>query len=286
VSELSLPVPIGGTGSRAETPALRGSVADDVAELLADRVPAGVLDRVLVELLNADSDESDRDLRDLLGNGTVSGRLRTSHGSGAHLTGVRSDQQSRLVSRIRMHAEAYRIELAVCSLGKTVWLLVPQASRSALAQLLDQCPLPGLLAIGDNLTDLRLAPSRRASLEELLEVGQRRGWAGAVEIARLQAAMRVEALLDLAARQPELLEGPLDVLLYEPSHKPLAETLYRWLACGRDTVATAAATHMHVNSVRYRLRRAQEISGVDLDDWDQRLMAEVQLRMWKACAPA
>lgn len=276
-----MPVGRAGDGAAAGV-ASPSELAQDVVELLADRVPAVVLDRVLLELVDADGVESDADLRGLLDKGTVSGRLRAAQGAGAYLIGVRTEQQSRLVSRLRMLAEARRIELPVCVLDRTVWLLVPHSSRGALAQLLEQCPLPGLLAIGDALSDLRLGPARRASLQQLLDVGQRRGWTGLVQTTRLEAAMRMEALLDLAARQPELLEGQLDALLYDPAHAALAETLYKWFACGRDTVATAAATHLHVNSVRYRLRRAQEISGLELDDWDQRLLAEVQLRMWKA----
>jgi hypothetical protein len=38
--------------------------------------------------------------------------------------------------------------------------------------------------------------------------------------------------------------------------------------------------HLHANTIRYRLRRGQELAALDLDDWDERLLAEVQLRMW------
>ena len=272
----------GGAHDGASTSARRGTLVDDVVALLADRVPAGVLDRMLVELLGAESDDRDRDLWELLEKGTIGVRLRGLNGVATHLAGIRADRPSDVVSRIRMYAEAYRVDVSSCSMGKTVWLLGTDALRSQLPSLLEQLALPGVLAVGHDLSDLRHAPSRRASMEELLTVGQRRGWTGLVQTSRLEAAMRVEVLLDLAARQPELLEGQLDVLLDDPAHAAFAETFYQWFACGRDTSATALATHMHVNTVRYRLRRAMEISGIDVSDWDQRLVAEVQLRMWKA----
>jgi len=40
--------------------------------------------------------------------------------------------------------------------------------------------------------------------------------------------------------------------------------------------------HLHANTIRYRLRRGQELAALDLDDWDERLLAEVQLRMARA----
>lgn len=257
------------------------SLADEVAGLLVDRVPARVLDRVLLELLETDRDESDDDLRMLLEQGCLAGSLRTQRGRAAHLVGVRTEQPARLVSRVRMHADAYRVELSVCSLGATVWILLPAGLRSSVASLLEQPGLPKLLALGRDVTDLRLAAAYRASLDELLDVGQRRGWQGVAETTKLEAALRIDALLDLTARQPELLEGPLDALFDVEANQVLADTLFQWFAYDRDAAATATAMHLHVNTVRYRLRRVQEMTGIDLDDWDQRLLAELQLRLWR-----
>ena len=258
------------------------SLTEDVCALLSDRVPAAVLDRVLLELDEAQRDGGDDDLRELLETGVVRGALRSRRVSGWHLVGVRSVDSARLLSRARLHAEAYREDLFACRLRDTLWLLLPDASLGWAAQLREPAVVGDMLAVGKHVADLRMVPAHRASLDELLTVGQRRGWSGFADTARLEVAVRVEALLDLAARQPALLEGTLDVLFEIPANRVYAQTLLVWFEQDRDTVATAARLHLHVNTVRYRLRRAQEIAEVDLSDWDQRLLAEVQLRMWQS----
>jgi sugar diacid utilization regulator len=59
----------------------------------------------------------------------------------------------------------------------------------------------------------------------------------------------------------------------------LTETLAAYLAAG--CLAEDAATHLrvHVNTLRYRLRRIREVSGLDLHDADQMLLAQLQLRL-------
>ena len=46
----------------------------------------------------------------------------------------------------------------------------------------------------------------------------------------------------------------------------LVATLRAWCSTGFDVAAAAAAVHVHPNTLRYRLRRAGEISGLDLHD--------------------
>jgi DNA-binding PucR family transcriptional regulator len=53
----------------------------------------------------------------------------------------------------------------------------------------------------------------------------------------------------------------------------LAEYLQRF----GDVRAAADDLHIHPNTVRYRVRRAEEILGMSLDDPDSRLLLEIQL---------
>ncbi|OMI36757.1 hypothetical protein SPAR_23621 [Streptomyces sparsogenes DSM 40356] len=59
----------------------------------------------------------------------------------------------------------------------------------------------------------------------------------------------------------------------------LTRTLATFLAAG--SVADDAALHLrvHVNTLRYRLRRIREVSGLDFEDADQMLLAQLQLRL-------
>src|SRR5690606_42147881 len=45
-----------------------------------------------------------------------------------------------------------------------------------------------------------------------------------------------------------------------------------------DVIKAARAVNVHPNTLRYRLRRLGEISGLNLDDPDERLVAAIQLR--------
>jgi hypothetical protein len=260
------------------------SLSDELIALLADRVPGHVLDRVLLSLVEHDKARpADDDLQQLLEAGVIGSTLRLDAAGvrgGAYLLGLRTDPPSRVLSQLRLVADAYRRPLPACLLDRTLWVLVPLAGRELVEQALVGPGMPALLALGCDLVDLRLGPARRASLDELLDVGERRGWRGVADTRHLEAAARVETLLDIAARHGDLLASPLQVLLDAPQHRELARTLHVWFQCNQDVALTAAGLHLHVNTVRYRLRRAQEVAGVDLEDWDQRLLAELQLRVW------
>jgi DNA-binding PucR family transcriptional regulator len=70
--------------------------------------------------------------------------------------------------------------------------------------------------------------------------------------------------------------GPLS-RLDDATSVDLRTTLATWLARDGDVRATAAQLHLHPNSVRYRLQRAAQLSGIDLDDPLQRLVAHLAL---------
>ena len=48
-------------------------------------------------------------------------------------------------------------------------------------------------------------------------------------------------------------------------------TLYMYLMCGCNAVATAGVLYLHRNSLHNRLERIRELSGIDMDDADARL---------------
>ena len=56
-----------------------------------------------------------------------------------------------------------------------------------------------------------------------------------------------------------------------------AKTLAVWLALNQDTRLAADALAIHPNTLRYRLRRASELSGIDLQDPAQRLVVQIVL---------
>jgi DNA-binding PucR family transcriptional regulator len=61
-------------------------------------------------------------------------------------------------------------------------------------------------------------------------------------------------------------------------HTALADTLAVWLDSFGDVRVAAKQLRVHPNTVRYRIRKAVDVSGIDLEDPDARLMAAVLLR--------
>lgn len=76
----------------------------------------------------------------------------------------------------------------------------------------------------------------------------------------------------------DLPRHPLHRLLdHDARGGDLVATLTAWCRAGFDVSATAASLHLHPNTLRYRLRRAREISGIDDTHPRQRLALQLLL---------
>src|SRR5690606_41669692 len=81
-----------------------------------------------------------------------------------------------------------------------------------------------------------------------------------------RAPRYVDALLEvLASREPNLLRE-LRPRYITPLGPDLESTLRHYAYAHLSLAATAAAMHMHKNTIIYRLRRIEEVAGVDLRD--------------------
>jgi DNA-binding PucR family transcriptional regulator len=87
---------------------------------------------------------------------------------------------------------------------------------------------------------------------------------------RLLAALPASALDDIPPGLRRLLDG---------SHEHLVLTLETYLDHAGDVKRTAAALWLHRTSLYYRLRRIEEISGLDLNHGEDRLLCHVVLRL-------
>jgi len=76
----------------------------------------------------------------------------------------------------------------------------------------------------------------------------------------------------------ERLLGPL--LAYDDQHRAeLLPTLREFLACSGSWNACAAKMYVHVNTVRYRIRRIEELTGRDLSSLDDQVDFFLALRI-------
>jgi sugar diacid utilization regulator len=69
--------------------------------------------------------------------------------------------------------------------------------------------------------------------------------------------------------------NPLSLLV---QNETLAASVSAWLEHGRNIPTAAAAIAVHPNTLRYRLNRVQDVTGLDLSDPDALLLAQLLLR--------
>jgi hypothetical protein len=205
----------------------------------------------------------------------------------------RAAELERLADAFAVHLTAAVPSAAVAGVSGLVWALVPvipagdspedRAKRIAT----DFCErvgvgLPCMVAVGGFADDVSGVTRARTTANRVLRVLSD----GHVtqRVARLEDVQTQALLLelrDLAATRGEGPVGPIALLLEHDDRAAggLIETLEAWLEAFGDVAAAAAALYIHPNTLRYRLRRITELSGLDLTDPEQRFAAMLQLRV-------
>ncbi|WP_433585898.1 PucR family transcriptional regulator [Microbacterium hydrocarbonoxydans] len=140
-------------------------------------------------------------------------------------------------------------------------------------------PLQALIGIGRVASGLGDLPRSRSQADRALKVLEsstldRR-------VARFDDVYAEALLLELPADATELPSGPIARLAaYDREHQSsLVDTLRAWLDAFGDIAQAAAATFVHGNTFRYRLRRVTEVGGIDLDDPRERFSAMLQMQI-------
>jgi hypothetical protein len=116
-----------------------------------------------------------------------------------------------------------------------------------------------LMAIAEPTPRGELAEAR-GELVLLAEHGRRFGWRGLLEAGEHLPEILMLRSPGVAARLRAEVLAPLD----DPEHAELRRTLEALLRARFDRAATSAALHIHRNTLAYRLRRIEEIAGLDL----------------------
>lgn len=167
-----------------------------------------------------------------------------------------------------------------------VYALIPRAGQ--------QAGIAGAVGAAGQALRLRLGAGVSRPLRRAWQVSAARQEADRVvdlvladpdlgPVASADALVDRLSLLTLADRHPdpgELSERATALLEHDAAQgHDLAGLLLTWFESGRDTAAVASALDVHVNTVRYRLRRIQERFAIDLADPDQALLLWLTLRL-------
>ncbi|MBC7278912.1 MAG: helix-turn-helix domain-containing protein [Nocardioides sp.] len=203
----------------------------------------------------------------------------------------------RAADALAVHLSAAVPAAAVAVVGGVAYALVPlpgdgaEPEERAARLAREFCErlgarLPVVVGVGGVASDVSAIVASREAANRALRVlrdGVAPGTASR-SVARLSDVYTQSLLLelrDLAAARGERPVGPIARLLDydERNDSGLAETLDAWLDANGDVRTAAAALFIHPNTLRYRLRRLEQVSGLDLSDPEQRFAAMLQLRI-------
>ncbi|MFF5523118.1 PucR family transcriptional regulator [Streptomyces coeruleorubidus] len=165
------------------------------------------------------------------------------------------------------------------------------AARALAADFLARSPAGAgvLAAVAGPAAQPGQVPAIRAQADAVLRA-QRQARASAPSLATLDD-MALPVLLQHLADIAESLSlppatGPLRRLLaHDGADGTLTQTLTAYLATGCMSEEAATRLRVHANTLRYRLRRIREISGLDFQDADQMLLAQIQLKLRQQNTP-
>lgn len=208
-------------------------------------------------------------------------------------------RRSEMTRLIAVHAAAYRRSALVTTIAARTYALLPELSASGgstgvltlakeiVAASHTESAMRVQAGIGSVVSRLTLAADSRAEADQVLDALARSLGTGGGEVATV-ADVRGEVLL---ARTLELLAAddqvrdPRLTMLYQHDREHgglLAASLSAYLDAFGDVRAAAAELGVHPNTVRYRVRRAAGLTGIDLASATERLVLQLQLRIGRA----
>jgi DNA-binding PucR family transcriptional regulator len=137
--------------------------------------------------------------------------------------------------------------------------------------------------IAESPSGLTAVATLRLEIDRVLDAASREG--ALIDVVTTVAASRTGVLLGeivgLLADNPDLVDPRVGQLRdYDTKHgTDLATSVRAYLDAFGDVRAAAADLHVHPNTLRYRVRRAQELTGLDLGDQASRLVVALALRV-------
>lgn len=159
-------------------------------------------------------------------------------------------------------------------------------AREAVQGFLDRSPpafREGLLVgIGGAAAGAAELPRSRGEADQVVRLLRERPDKAVADFDEMLGRALARQLGDVLAERSITIGGALAVLRAHDAAQQtrLVETLGAYLEAFGDAGAAARRLGIHPNTLRYRLRRATEISRVNLDDTDERLDLLLQLRLF------
>jgi DNA-binding PucR family transcriptional regulator len=190
-----------------------------------------------------------------------------------------------MAAALRLMAGAYVRESLVTATDERLYALIPRRRSTGLAtwvggvldRLTGRFGLPLRAAIAAPVASLDQVPAARSEVDRVLDrpMGPER----VTSLAASRTSVLLGEIADLVGSRPELRDPRLQALADYDQERgaALLDTLERYLQHFGNVRAAADDLHIHPNTLRYRIGRAEEILGMSIDDPDDRLLLQIQL---------
>ncbi|ARF53221.1 hypothetical protein B1H19_02700 [Streptomyces gilvosporeus] len=196
----------------------------------------------------------------------------------------------RLGAAAARHWAAVHNEAAVATVGRTVYVLLPQGgpaearrlAEQAVAALSRNLGTPLRAAVSRPSDDLAELPTLRAEVDDILRVTTASPDAPAVAaLTNVHAQVLLLHCADELARRPRLRHPGIEAMREHDRtrHTDYAASVLAWLDAAGNIAEAAQRLTVHPNTLKYRLRRTQDLFGLDLSNPDVRLSCWLQLRL-------
>ncbi|HEX5143782.1 MAG TPA: helix-turn-helix domain-containing protein [Mycobacterium sp.] len=265
--------------------------ADDVlggASVLASRImtrlaaaPSAPTTR-LQQLLGLREDDDEADIAD------IARELGITASGPAAIVGFESGTvDTRLAHVMALSASAFHREAQVTSVGARVYALFPGIgkpatvsswARGAVSALHTELGLQLRAVIAAPVTGLGQAAATRIEIDRALDSAGRHPGAlrQVTSLAEARTTVQLDEIVTRVAADPRLVDPRIRELREHDSM--LADTLRAYLDSFGDVATAARWLHVHPNTVRYRVRRIEQLLGTTLADPDVRLLFSLSLR--------
>ncbi|MFW6033500.1 MAG: PucR family transcriptional regulator [bacterium] len=204
-------------------------------------------------------------------------------------TAAQEPQLAKLLERLRVHLSAHRWRAAGAILDDRAYLLVAVRDEEAARRLrttVDDClarvrrQLSGVHAgMSEWLADCEEIPGGRRDADRAVDLGE--SVDRIVPVDEVHSRALIADVRDFLGNQRLSRSRPLRALVKHDAENGTAyvPTLRSFLDAESDSVVASSRLDIHVNTLRYRIRRIFEIAEADLSDPDTRLALELELRV-------
>jgi DNA-binding PucR family transcriptional regulator len=191
-----------------------------------------------------------------------------------------------LVSSLRLHASAFHRESLVSAVGGRVYVLFPRTqsvkstvswTREVVARLDKVSPSGLRAAVSSPVSTLAEVAKARAEVDRVLD-----GTSGDVRVTTLadsRTPVLLGEIMNAIAADEQLHDPRIDALdVYDRRNgSNMRESVSVYLALSGDVRRASEQLRIHPNTLRYRIKRVEEITDTDLSEPSARLLMEIQL---------